>query len=140
MGNENQKVDFISGADIFMKKEIADAYGLFDPDFFMYFEETEMQYRYKMKGYDSIIYPMPQIIHLEGYSTNNTYSTNYFRKRVILLKGYYTYLKKTRNFITYYLFRILYGFICLFWLFYPRYKFSDKLFYIKHAYKQYYHL
>lgn len=35
----------------------------------MYFEETEMQYRYHRAGYAMYIVPEPQIIHLESAST-----------------------------------------------------------------------
>lgn len=64
------EVDYITGADLFIKKFIIDdSYGLFNHNFFMYYEETELQYRYSVKGFKSIILNGPQIIHLCGKST-----------------------------------------------------------------------
>lgn len=61
-------VEYVTGADLFVKKDVADKYGLFDPDFFMYYEDAEMQYRYRKHGYESYISSKPSIIHLEGGS------------------------------------------------------------------------
>lgn len=49
------EVDYIMGADIFIKRETIRKFNLFDPDFFMYYEETEMQFRFKKNGLRSII-------------------------------------------------------------------------------------
>lgn len=62
------EVEYVTGADLFMRKDIADKYGLFDPDFFLYYEETEMQYRYKKHHYISCIIDTPNIIHFRGGS------------------------------------------------------------------------
>ena len=58
------EVEYVTGADLFMRKDIADKYGLFDPDFFLYYEETEMQYRYRKHNSISCIIDTPSIIHL----------------------------------------------------------------------------
>lgn len=62
------EVEYICGADLFLKKSIADSYGLFDPLFFMYYEDAEMQYRYKKNGFSNVIVRGPSIMHLEGGS------------------------------------------------------------------------
>ena len=62
------EVEYVTGADLFMRKEVADKYGLFDPDFFLYYEETEMQYRYKKHDFISCIIDTPSIIHIRGGS------------------------------------------------------------------------
>lgn len=66
--NELKKVDYITGADMFMRKSVLEEVGLFDEDFFLYFEETELTYRMNKAGYKSIIIPDAQIIHLCGLS------------------------------------------------------------------------
>ncbi|MFB2119334.1 glycosyltransferase family 2 protein [Parapedobacter sp. 2B3] len=66
--SEPQPVDYISGADMFVRKELFEKIGGFDTDFFLYFEETELSYRMKKAGYRSILFPAVQIIHLEGAS------------------------------------------------------------------------
>lgn len=132
--NEEKYVDYVSGADIFLKRSIAMELGLFDPEFFMYFEETEMQYRFTQKGYKNLIYDKPHIIHLEGYSMNKVYKKT-LSKLILPLKGYFIYLKKTRGIFIYCLFRFLYALISPFWLIDPRYSFKDKLAYMKEAYR-----
>lgn len=66
--DENLEVAYICGADMLMSKEIFEKVGGFDPVFFMYYEETELQYRIKKLGYKIMSIPEAQIIHLEGKS------------------------------------------------------------------------
>lgn len=61
-------VAYITGADMMIRKSVVDELGFFDSDFFMYFEETELSYRYLLNGYVSYCYPEARIIHLEGKS------------------------------------------------------------------------
>jgi GT2 family glycosyltransferase len=61
-------VDYICGANMFIRKSILDKIGSFDPDFFLYFEETELSYRMKKAGYLSKILPQERIVHIEGAS------------------------------------------------------------------------
>ena len=62
------EVEYIIGADLFLRRKVVDDFGLFDPSFFLYYEETEMQFRYRKNGIVSIIINTPQIMHLEGGS------------------------------------------------------------------------
>lgn len=57
------------GADICIRREVVEKCGLFDSDFFMYYEESEMQNRYRQSGYTSMIVPTPLIVHLECVSS-----------------------------------------------------------------------
>ena len=65
------KIEYISGADLFCRKEILDKIGLFDENIFMYFEETDLCYRAKKAGYEIRFIPQAKIQHLEGKSCNN---------------------------------------------------------------------
>ena len=76
--NEIKEVDFISGAAMFIRKSVIDAVGVFDNDFFLYFEETELSFRIKKAGFKSVILPEVKIIHLEGGSQVSD-KFNYFR-------------------------------------------------------------
>jgi GT2 family glycosyltransferase len=67
-GKDNKLVDYISGAAMFIRRSVVDQIGLFDEDFFLYFEETEWAYRVKKAGYQLYVIPAVQIIHLEGGS------------------------------------------------------------------------
>ena len=92
------EVDYITGADLWISKEVYDKTGGFDPDYFMYFEESDWQYRMSKKGLKRIIIPGPEIIHLEGgsdaskssiwspnrlknfYASQNIYQKKHFNK------------------------------------------------------------
>ncbi|MGV3763099.1 glycosyltransferase family 2 protein [Parapedobacter sp.] len=65
---QERAVDYVSGADMFVRRELFDKLGGFDADFFLYFEETEFAYRMKKAGYLSMLLPAVQIVHLEGAS------------------------------------------------------------------------
>ncbi len=67
--NAVKKVDWISGACIFTKKELFQKTGGFDKDIFMYMEEVDLLYRAKQLGYDTYIYPKARIIHLGSASS-----------------------------------------------------------------------
>ncbi|MBJ8445340.1 glycosyltransferase family 2 protein [Acinetobacter bereziniae] len=58
----------ISGADLMLSKKIFDELGGFDESFFMYYEETDLLFRLRKKGYQTYIVPKSKIIHLEGAS------------------------------------------------------------------------
>ena len=62
------EVGYITGADMMIRKQVLDEVGYFDPDFFMYYEETELTYRIKKAGYKVVSVPWAKIQHLEGKS------------------------------------------------------------------------
>lgn len=68
---KEMSVSYIVGADLMVKREILDKVGLFDPAFFMYYEEIELCYRIRKYGYKIISVPTALIQHLEGKSMNN---------------------------------------------------------------------
>ncbi|HBG49573.1 MAG TPA: glycosyltransferase family 2 protein [Cyanobacteria bacterium UBA9971] len=61
-----KKVDSVSGADMFLRKSAFDDTGLFDEDFFLYYEDTELSYRIHKKGDEAVILPDVRILHLGG--------------------------------------------------------------------------
>lgn len=90
--NECKSVDYITGADLMLRKEALDKAGLFDEKFFMYSEESELQFRIKKAGYDIFITPDAKIVHLHNKSP---------KKRENM---YFEFLKSK-----YLLFRLCYG-------------------------------
>lgn len=62
------KVAYITGADLMIPKFVWDKVGGFSDDFFMYYEETELQLRIKKEGYKIVSVPGAEITHLEGKS------------------------------------------------------------------------
>jgi GT2 family glycosyltransferase len=59
-------VNYISGADLFLRKNVLEKVGVFDEAFFMYFEETELCYRLKKNNYQIKYVPEARIIHFCG--------------------------------------------------------------------------
>lgn len=90
--NETKSVDYITGADVMIRKEALDKAGIFDERFFMYAEEAELQFRIKKAGYEIFINPEAKIIHLHNKSPKK-------RERM-----YFEFLKSK-----YLFFRLCYG-------------------------------
>lgn len=88
-----KEVDYITGADLMIRRNVIEQCGLFDPEFFMYFEETEMQYRYAKAGYKRIIINTGHITHLVGasYKRKNHSLAGIIRE----MKSRYIYCRKT---------------------------------------------
>lgn len=84
-----KEVGYITGADMFIRKSVLKKVGSFDPDFFMYFEETELTFRIKKEGYKVYSVPEAKIIHLEGKSFN--FKETRFR---MMCESKYKYLYK----------------------------------------------
>ena len=85
------QVEYVTGADLFIRKEVIEECGMFDPDFFMYYEDPEMQHRFVKRGYFSFIFDAPRIVHLEGRSMKPDN-----RKMFISFDSHLKYLRKTQ--------------------------------------------
>lgn len=65
------EVAYITGADLMIPRKVLNKTGAFAPEFFMYYEETELCGRIKKAGYRVVSVPDAEIIHLEGKSSKN---------------------------------------------------------------------
>ena len=65
------RIDVVSGAYMFIRKEALDKTGGFDEAFFMYGEDIDLSYRILQQGYKNCYLPLP-IVHYKGESTNKT--------------------------------------------------------------------
>ncbi|MCF0199612.1 MAG: glycosyltransferase family 2 protein [Bacteroidaceae bacterium] len=70
--NGHAEVGFITGADMMLRRQWVEQVGMFDPAFFMYYEETDMTRRYTRAGLPSFFVPAARIIHLESQSVTNS--------------------------------------------------------------------
>lgn len=106
--NDHYPVDvsYICGAALFIRKNVVEKCGLFDPEFFMYYEETEMQFRYKKNGFKAVVIDSAKIIHFQGASSSKTDCPINFKNRIkklhinlkklnVKLKSRFLYAKKT---------------------------------------------
>lgn len=100
------EVDYVTGADLFISKSLMETFGGFDPNFFMYFEETDLQYRMQSKGYKNVLIHGPKIIHFQGSSDSKPDYTP--AKRAMNDKSMFYYFKKRSRLYAYFLFRLGY--------------------------------
>jgi len=73
---ENHEIEVLSGAFMFMRKEVLDKVGYLDEDFFMYGEDIDLSYRITLAGYKNYYLSETQILHYKGESTKKS-SVNY---------------------------------------------------------------
>lgn len=105
---EEKEVDYITGADLFIEKRLFDKLDGFDKNIFMYYEETDLQYRIAQRGLSRKIIPGPRIIHLEGGSFENK---GLSLKRFLMAQTSYNYyLRKNFHGLNYYFNRVM---LCL---------------------------
>lgn len=86
------------GACFLTKREIIEKVGLFDPDYFVYFEETDLCHRVWLAGYTVMTYPYAYVFH-KGAQTSKTLSAAFVQFHSFKNK-LYSYLK---NLDSYYL-------------------------------------
>lgn len=87
-------ISYVTGADMFIRKEIFDYFHGFDPAFFMYYEETDLYYRMYLAGLRSYILPYAPLIHLEGGTFDlhkHAFSLN--RQKMVLRSKCYFFRK-----------------------------------------------
>jgi len=62
------EVDWLSGSALLVRREAADAVGLFDEDFFMFSEEVDWMTRFRRAGWKVLFYPDAEVVHVGGAS------------------------------------------------------------------------
>lgn len=101
------KVDYVTGADLFVSHQVLGSCSAFHPAFFMYYEESEMELRFQLQGYDNIILNGPRIIHLEGEGGKDGKSSKFIRDTYRQERSLFIYFKLTEPKWKYYLYRII---------------------------------
>ncbi len=61
---QEREVDWLTGAAIFLPKEVIDKAGNLNEEIFMYGEDVEWCFRIKKAGYKIFLYPEAQIVHI----------------------------------------------------------------------------
>jgi N-acetylglucosaminyl-diphospho-decaprenol L-rhamnosyltransferase len=62
------EVESLYGAALLVRREAADAVGLFDESFFMFSEETDWLYRFRQAGWRIAFCPAGEVVHVGGAS------------------------------------------------------------------------
>ena len=96
-------VEYITGADLFIRRNVIERCGFFDPAFFMYYEETDLQKRYAEQGFHSILIHTPQIMHIHLKVRKRA-----LRPLLLPIEGSYIYYRKHFHRCKYYLVRLFY--------------------------------
>lgn len=85
-------VDFMLGATMLLRREVIVEVGMFDPDFFMYGEEVDWQWRINKAGWRILCEPRAHVVHLSGQSTQQVKPRsvlNLWQSRLRLFEKHY---------------------------------------------------
>lgn len=94
--DEVHRIEILSGAFMFMRRETLDKSGLLDETFFMYGEDIDLSYRLVQAGYCNYYVPTP-IIHYKGESTKKgslRYVRIFYEAMLIFFKKHYPHYSK----------------------------------------------
>jgi N-acetylglucosaminyl-diphospho-decaprenol L-rhamnosyltransferase len=69
--DEVRMCDWVVGCYYLVRKEVIDQIGLFDPRYFLYFEEVDHCFAAKKAGWDVVFYPHTTVVHLGGESAKS---------------------------------------------------------------------
>ena len=84
------EVDWLYGPALLVRREAADAVGLFDEDFFMFSEEVDWMTRFRRAGWTVLFTPDAEVVHVGG-------ATHGGRMYVENLRGHLRFLAKHRG-------------------------------------------
>lgn len=90
-------VDFVLGATMMLRREVAAQTGGFDEDFFMYCEEIDWAWRIHEAGWDVRCVPAARVTHLAGQSTAQVRPrsvVNLWTSRLLLVDKHYPTWKR----------------------------------------------
>jgi GT2 family glycosyltransferase len=88
--DELASVDWLYGPALLVRREAADAVGLFDEDFFMFSEEVDWMTRFRRAGWKVLFFPGAEVVHVGGASHGG-------RLYVENLRGHLRFLAKHKG-------------------------------------------
>lgn len=93
---KNSEAEHLMGSALMVRKKVFDEIGYFDEDFFVWFEEVDLEKRAKEAGWKIVYYSEAQVKHLVGRSTRQL---NPFIRQTIWNKSLWHYFSKHRPFL-----------------------------------------
>jgi GT2 family glycosyltransferase len=66
---KRKEVGWLSAACFMTRREVLEDVGLFDENFFLYFEDIDLCYRLRRKGWSLVFFPQARVFHKGGTST-----------------------------------------------------------------------
>ena len=91
---QENPIEIISGAFMFLRRSTLQQSGLLDEDFFMYGEDIDLSYRLLQTGQQNCYIPTP-ILHYKGESTQKNsyrYVHNFYKAMLIFFRKHYGHL------------------------------------------------
>lgn len=88
------EVAYIIGADLMVRREVLDKVGGFNPDFFLYYEETELCHRIAGAGWKIVSVPEAEIMHINGGVTGRRQTP---QKKAMMLESRRKYWNLTHS-------------------------------------------
>lgn len=85
-------IEVMTGAFMFIRKDVIDRIGLLDDTFFMYGEDIDYSYRILEAGYKNYYLPSTTIIHFKGESTKKStlnYTKIFYNAMIIFVRKHY---------------------------------------------------
>ncbi|MHA7813991.1 MAG: glycosyltransferase family 2 protein [Phycisphaerales bacterium] len=64
-----ERVDWVCGASMLIRRDVIDQVGMLDQGYFMYFEETDFCLNAKRAGFECWYDPAPRVVHLVGQAS-----------------------------------------------------------------------
>ncbi|OGY21674.1 MAG: hypothetical protein A2126_01825 [Candidatus Woykebacteria bacterium GWB1_45_5] len=92
--NKTQEAPHLMGSALLVRKEVFEKVGAFDENFFLWFEETDLEKRAKEAGFKIIYYPKAQVKHLRSTSIKKI---NPLKRQAIWNKSLRYYFKKHKS-------------------------------------------
>lgn len=74
----NNRLDFIMGASLLVRKEVVDHIGLMEEGYFMYSEEADWQWRAEKKGWGRVVATDSFVYHIDAGSTRSSRHKYYY--------------------------------------------------------------
>jgi hypothetical protein len=72
VSDETYQTDWVAGASMIIRREVFEAAGLMDEDYFMYYEEMDFCLQAKKAGWSCWYVPESRVVHLVGQSSGVT--------------------------------------------------------------------
>ena len=106
--NEVKSVDWMGSACLMVRRAALDQIGLLDEGYFIYGDETDLQYRLKKAGWDVYFLPQATTIHYGGRSMNR------WSRRKMVYRGKMLFYQKHYGALQAFLLRVLLGILSVF--------------------------
>ncbi len=91
-GSDPRDVDWMVGACLAVRRSVLEQVGAFDPDFFVYGEEIDLQFRIKSAGWRVVYVPSSGVVHHGGQSAKQAAlaaSLHDYRGRWLFVRKHY---------------------------------------------------